>query len=221
MGDLAGAEAAYRRADAGGFAPGSFGLAELLHSRGDQTGADAAYRQAARALASSGSSWVPGAPLSLTAADLWCGRLASWLRSDSDNDIRTLAARGLGSCDNPGAVTVLVTALIPRSDDRYAAVAEEAQQALVRIGVIGDPTGSGRTRSERVVAGSVAKPSWPPKHLSNDAKLEQDDPGQTYRRNVHWPHAGTNRSVIMLLPPRRLRARRRRNRVLNRRGPCL
>ena len=45
-GDLDGAEAAYRRADARGDATGAFNLGGLLAERGDLAGAEAAYRRA-------------------------------------------------------------------------------------------------------------------------------------------------------------------------------
>jgi hypothetical protein len=89
---------------------------------------------------------------------------------------------------------------------RVERIEPPAEMQIEAIGR-GDPTGSGRTRGERVVAGGVARPSWPPKRLSDDAKLKRDNPRQRYRRNLHSRHAGTNRSAIVLLPPRRLRAR--------------
>ena len=45
-GDMAGAEAAYRRADAMGFAGGAYGLGQLLYERSDISGAIEANRRA-------------------------------------------------------------------------------------------------------------------------------------------------------------------------------
>jgi hypothetical protein len=109
---------------------------------------------------------------------------------------------------------------VTRNDYEVRCLERIEPPAEVQIEAVGrgDPTGSDSTRGERVVAGGVAKPSWPPKRLSNDAKLERDDPGHSYRRNAScWHKPQRDRASATASPPRRSAEKP----VLKRREPCL
>ena len=64
---------------------------------------------------------------------------------------------------------------VARNDYEVRCLERIEPAAEVQIEAVGggDPTGSGRTRGERVVTGGGAKPSWPPKRLNNDAKFKR------------------------------------------------